>query len=71
MGERSEPSVVRWVKNFILPHMSVCDIYMLYIHNLKSARKILQTRLLKKGNGRHGNLTRDTLDSLKMKKKGC
>ena len=29
IGEQSEPSVVRWMENFVLLDMPVCGIYML------------------------------------------
>ena len=45
-------------------------MYVLYIHNPESARKILRTRL-KKGNGRLGKQAINTLDSSIVKKKAA
>ena len=64
-GDRSEPSVDRWMENFALPRMPVYGvIYMAYGYNTESARKSLRTRL-KKGNSHLGKLARRLLDKLK------
>ena len=49
IGERSEPSVGMWMKNFVLLCMAICGIYIYvpYTHNPESARKILWTQLRK------------------------
>ena len=57
------------MEDFVLLCMPVCSIYIYvpYIHNPESTRKILRTQL-KKGNGRLGKPAIDVLDSSLMKK---
>ena len=36
IGKQSEPSVERWMENFLSPCMAVCGVYVcvLYVHNI-------------------------------------
>ena len=75
VGERSVPSVGKWIENFILPctppnrvYIYVC-VCVCAISNTVSAQKILRTRL-KNGNGRLGNALEVAETTTDSKSKG-
>ena len=74
IGEQSEPSVWKWMENFILPCIPICGIhmyvYMPYVHNSESVRKTLHTQI-EKGNGRLGKLAMGVARLVNDEENGC
>ena len=66
----------RWMENFILLHMPVCDIYIVYIcvcaiHSSRECTEDFMDSDLKKGNGRVGKQTMEVARLVNDEQNGC